>query len=1118
MYLDSVFISPDNYKVDYRYGIVYINKYLQTLFFINPDINFVTITIFYKNLPFNIPDQYTNFEILTKLDTLKNDSVKIAEVKTDIIEDIFAGSDLDKSGSIFRGFTVGNNRDLSLNSGFRLQMTGKLSRDIDITAALTDESTPIQPEGNTQKLQEIDKVFIELRSSNITTTLGDIEVNFSELDFFNFSKKVQGIKGNAFYDKSSIFLSGSLSRGKFNTNSFNGIDGVQGPYKLTGSDYEINIIVLSGTEKVYLDGVRMTRGDVNDYTIDYSNGQITFTNKRLITDASRIIVDFEYSDKKYSRSLIVGQTRTSLFDDKLQLSFSYIREKDNKDKPIDFTLSDSDRTIIANAGDDKYRASKSGVIYVGRDSVGNPLGQYVQVDTVINSASFQYYKYTPGDTNALYQVIFSFVGSGNGDYTSLSSTTYTFAGIDQGSYMPIIFFPLPVFYQSGDLMLNFKISSSANLKVETSISDFDKNLFSSTDDKNNIGFAITSELALNHKDIKIGNLKLGRFESKFRQRFINELYNPLERMNSVEYNRVWDIQDSNSYAENTSEVILSYYPDENLSINTLGGFSKRSNTFNSLRGNIQMNYRNIEFLNTLFNYNADYISSKDTKYDYKSRWLRQTGNIEHTFSFRNKSIGTYKLFFQLNGEDKQIRSFNADTISNGSYKYYEFKPGLNVIDFLIFDFGYKFNYRIDDIFYINRLERFSASLTHQYALRLKSLSFFNSQFDFILYDKKYSEVFASNGYVDSRTILISSNSNLMFFNNGLQSVLFYKVTSERTAKPEIVFIKVPLGEGNYKYLGDLNGNGVQDENEFILVNYDGDYIKLILQTDQLFPTTDVQSSVNLILYPSRFISHINSGFFAQILKNISFNTYLTISEKSKDPDPMNIYLLKFSKFQNDINTITGSNSVQQDVNILENNQYASFRLRFIQKKSFNQYYSGNERLLRIERSVRLRLSFTDDLTFVNEYFSLLDRNNAQTLSNRNREIHSQGLISDLTYKPYTNIEVGFTSELSRANDYYFTPQTQADINNQSIRFTYSLETKGRLRLEIQRNEVILNTNPAFIPYELTEGKVVGKSFLWTVGFDYRISTFIQATAFYFGRAEGRNRVIHTGTAEIRAYF
>lgn len=301
-----------------------------------------------------------------------------------------------KSGSIFRGFTIGNNRDLSLQSGFRLQLNGKLSSDIEITAALTDENTPIQPEGNTQKLQEIDKVFVELRSSNITTTLGDIEVNFSGSDYFNFSKKLQGAKGYANFDKTDLFLTGALSRGRFNSNTFNGNDGVQGPYRLIGADNEVNIVVIAGSEKVYLDGILMTRGESNDYVIDYSNGEIKFTNRRLITNASRIVVDFEYSDKKYSRSFIAGQTRTAILNDRLKFSFSYLRERDDPSKPVDFILSDSDRTIISEAGDNKFKASRSGVTFVGRDSLGNSLGLYIQRDTTINSQNFQKYIYSPG--------------------------------------------------------------------------------------------------------------------------------------------------------------------------------------------------------------------------------------------------------------------------------------------------------------------------------------------------------------------------------------------------------------------------------------------------------------------------------------------------------------------------------------------------------------------------------------------------------------------------------------------------------------------------------------------------------------------------------------------------
>jgi hypothetical protein len=256
----------------------------------------------------------------------------------------------------------------------------------------------------------------------------------------------------------------------------------------------------------------------------------------------------------------------------------------------------------------------------------------------------------------------------------------------------------------------------------------------------------------------------------------------------------------------------------------------------------------------------------------------------------------------------------------------------------------------------------------------------------------------------------------------------------------------------------------------------------------------------------------------EIIDNLSLDTYLQVAERSKDPLQRNIYLLKFSKFQNDENTISGFNRVQQDVNLFENNQYFALRLRFIQRKGFNQYYSGNERQLNIERSTRVRLSFTNDLSLITDYSNIANRNSAPGVDTRNWDISSQGVTSELTYKPIQAIEAGFKLDIKKASDLYPFIPTTANINIQTFKFTYAFQSKGRVRVEISRNEALLNTSPVFIPYDLTAGVVAGKSYLWNAAFDYRISNFIQATINYLGRAEGNSKVIHTGTAELRAYF
>jgi hypothetical protein len=354
------------------------------------------------------------------------------------------------------------------------------------------------------------------------------------------------------------------------------------------------------------------------------------------------------------------------------------------------------------------------------------------------------------------------------------------------------------------------------------------------------------------------------------------------------------------------------------------------------------------------------------------------------------------------------------------------------------------------------------SLIHNSTIaQAKNLDFLSAAGDVVVYDRKYTPVFHDQGFADSRTILVTSQGNIWFLNRGFNTNLFYKVSSERTSRLEVVFIKVQLGLGNYKYIGDLNSNGLQDENEFVLTNFDGDYIKIIRPTDQLFPTTDLQSSAALNIVPSRFVNIKGESIFKDILTNVTFDTYLSVAEKSKDPDTKNIYLLKFSTFQNDINTITGAATVQQDIGIFENHEYFGIKLRFVQRKGFNQYFSGNERILDVERTARLRLSFTQDLALITDYVTEIDRNLAPNVEIRNWNINTEGVNSEIVYKPNVSIEAGFKVQLKRASDFFPAQPTKADINVQTFRFIYSFSGKGTLRSEISRNEALVSTNAAF---------------------------------------------------------
>ncbi|QNP50932.1 hypothetical protein H9L05_12285 [Hymenobacter qilianensis] len=107
-------------------------------------------------------------------------------------EQILATPGINKTGSLARGISFGNTQNVFVNSALNLQLEGKLTDQINLTAAISDQNVPFQPEGNTQQLQEFDRLYITLTHPRWSLTAGDVVLRNRPDYFLRFYKNVQG--------------------------------------------------------------------------------------------------------------------------------------------------------------------------------------------------------------------------------------------------------------------------------------------------------------------------------------------------------------------------------------------------------------------------------------------------------------------------------------------------------------------------------------------------------------------------------------------------------------------------------------------------------------------------------------------------------------------------------------------------------------------------------------------------------------------------------------------------------------------------------------------------------------------------------------------------------------
>ena len=148
-----------------------------------------SIPVFYRIAYF--PISYTKKNTVIIQETFQDNPFKYVPDKS-LAQPTYGT--LNTMGNVSRGIGFGNAQDIVVNSNLNLRLSGILANDVDVLAVISDENNPIQPEGNTQQIQDFDQVFITLKKDSGTLTMGYFMMERpTESYFLNYYKKSRGL-------------------------------------------------------------------------------------------------------------------------------------------------------------------------------------------------------------------------------------------------------------------------------------------------------------------------------------------------------------------------------------------------------------------------------------------------------------------------------------------------------------------------------------------------------------------------------------------------------------------------------------------------------------------------------------------------------------------------------------------------------------------------------------------------------------------------------------------------------------------------------------------------------------------------------------------------------------
>ena len=1028
------------------------------------------------------------------------------------------GSDaqLERSGSITRGVTIGNNQDFVLNSSLNLQVSGYLASDVELRANITDRTLPIQPDGNTRTIQEFDKIFITLEiKKKLKIKGGDIDIVSPESYFLRTGKKNLGLEIETLFPlknegvvKSRI--GAGISKGKYYKQKIVPQNGRQGPYKLKGNVGEGTIMVLYGSERVYVDNKMLTRGKDEDYVIDYNLGEIIFTPKILITAEKEIHVEYEYSDLAYSRYTLHTFNEINLGEkDQFKVTFNFFQEEDMKNHSIQPQLTDSMKLMMSQLHNETTFLYPGAIL--SDYFPGEPL--YIQVDTIVDGVIYTIYQQSTNSDEVLYRLNFSYLGAGKGNYKLNIAATNGRAfvwvppinGIPQGEYEPVIQLQTPQRYQIGTLGVQYKGPKYFTISSEFVFSNLNQNLFSDRDSNSQIGVGYHLLLQFKNELFKRKEeSKRWLFNSLLGYEIRSARFLLLEENRDIEFNKDYNIDDqtTKNKASQMGTLNLSLSNEQNGLIQWKSELFQVQKQLLALRNGLNTNLKWNRFRLTS---QTSHLLNHDLL--IHSNFFRTQSQL--SMVNRKTELGIYDRT-ELN----RLTDHKQDTLVGNSYKYNELALFLKNNDTLQFQYLVQakniVSHRAVQNKFIKEKKGYEFQTAIEYSPTIKqsiksTLTYRNEQLFDSLQQSSFENLFVGGINYQGR-----------FFNQGVIYQANYEAGSGMEQKKIFSYLKVAPGQGTHIW-NDYNNNGVEELDEFEVAVFqnEADYIRIWIPSHDYYNTYNTELTQMLQIRPQQIWRNPKNRF-VKIVTLFSNHTTFKIGQKTQT-DSLFSALNPFGFLKDD--TDVENCDFNLNNRFLFQSPSQKWIADYIYKQLYNKnnYYYGIEALTLKMHEWSIRYKVTRSLILKSGYQVGVKQHSSQFFHNKNYTIETHNL------KLESQFQHSETIHLIVKYDYKYKinllGKEEVSSHEVETEFYYRMVKKGMLQINLKYAHLRPNQEiGGNLAYEILEGQTEGSNWLWSVMYQTKLVDYLFLDLQYNGRKGGHNRVIHTGSLQIKFLF